>query len=131
MSNTNIYDQHDKHFSHVRAVAIMKGKEHFANVTFKYPKDGAGRVYCYFHIIGLEMVRDFASGYGYDKTTAACEAAVCKLRAPELDDTYGCEKLHKAQTRHVQRVQHIFKDIGGKDWERVLRDAGYTVINVL
>src|SRR3546814_2190612 len=68
---TAIYDQHDKAFARVSAYVVTKDGAHVANVSIKFPADGAGRLYAYVHWIGLEMVRDHANGYGYDKRTAA------------------------------------------------------------
>src|SRR3546814_12330665 len=83
---TAIYDQHYKAFARVSAYVVTKDGAHVANVSIKFPADGAGRLYAYVHWIGLEMVRDHANGYGYDKRTAAvsgCAARILKhLDAP-------------------------------------------------
>ena len=77
---TNIYDLHTKAFSHVSAYVILKDGERVATIALKYPKDGAGRLYAYVHYIGLEMVRDYAGGYGYDKRSAAITRATAKIK---------------------------------------------------
>lgn len=71
-----IYEQHDVAFKHVSAYVVTDAKGAFiAKVAFKYPRDGAGRIYCYLHVIGTRMARGSATGYGYDKKTAAASSA--------------------------------------------------------
>ena len=73
---TTIYELHDKAFPLVRAYALTNKGKHVGLISFKYPNDGAGRLWCYVHIFGLAMARGYAGGYGYDKTSAAACAAV-------------------------------------------------------
>jgi len=73
---TTIYELHDKAFQHVRAYALVHKGQHVGLISFKYPNDGAGRLWCYVHLFGLTMARGYAGGYGYDKTSAAAFAAV-------------------------------------------------------
>jgi hypothetical protein len=75
----NIYEKHQKAFAYVRAYAILANDEKIATVSLKYPKDGAGRLTCFFHVLGYEMVSAYAAGYGYDKTTAAISYAAKKF----------------------------------------------------
>src|SRR5574343_355367 len=70
-----IYEQYEKAFSNVSAYVILKDSEYVATVAFKYPNDGAGRLWCYLHVLGLSMVRAYAGGYGYDKASAAFTSA--------------------------------------------------------
>src|SRR3546814_19140140 len=101
---TAIYDQHDKAFARVSAYVVTKDGAHVANVSIKFPADGAGRLYAYVHWIGLEMVRDHATGYGYDKRTAAvsgCAARILQhLDAPNVSgihlDLLACRPLRPA-----------------------------------
>lgn len=115
---TNIYDLHDKAFSNVQAFVIAKDSERVATVAFKYPKDGAGRLYCYLHILGFPMVRACASGYGYDKRSAAAAAAA------KLVDLSGDHSL--ARKELAQTIKSLITD-GGHSWERPLQDAGFNV----
>ena len=66
-----IYDQHSKAFSHVSSYAIMHRGKPCGVINIKYPKDGAGRLTMFLHLHGSKMVKGTASGYGYDKATAA------------------------------------------------------------
>lgn len=60
----DIYDQHAAAFARVSAYAILKDGDVVARIAFKFPADGAGRLYAYVHWIGTEMARGCASGGG-------------------------------------------------------------------
>ena len=122
-AHKNIYDQHRAAFSNVSAYVVLKDGERVATIAFKYPKDGAGRLQVYIHYIGLEMVKSYAGGYGYDKASAAVESAVKKIKGGECRD----KKLELDASDFVG----LFQDIGGKDWSDVLRDAGFTVLSAV
>lgn len=119
---TAIYDQHEKAFAKVQAFVIAKGGERVATVAIKFPADGAGRLYAYVHWIGLEMVRGSASGYGYDKRTAACASAAERLRKP--DDSAPNKAFQHASFAKFKAAMLLD---GGKHWDNALRDAGFTV----
>lgn len=131
---TKIYKQHDKAFQHVSAYVVTDNAgNRIATVAFKFPRDGAGRLWCYVHFIGLEMVRDYAGGYGYDKRSAAVTYAVGKI--PEYyiaPDSLEWEIAHK---QDIDARANAFKaalaDIGGKDWDAALRDAGFNVLQAV
>jgi hypothetical protein len=108
---TNIYDQHDKAFSQVSASIIIKDGAQVGTIAWKYPKDGAGRLWCYFHIHGQEMVRAYAGGYGYDKKSASLMHAI---------DNSDCEDL-KTVSSELQ---------SGDPW-RFMRDHGYELFNAI
>jgi len=86
----DIYEMHEKAFANVSAFVICKDGDRVATIAIKFPKDGAGRLYAYVHWLGVPMVRGQASGYGYDKRSAAVSDAVRKIsavkemRQPEL-----------------------------------------------
>ena len=119
----DIYDQHAKAFARVEAYVVMRDGERVATIAFKFPADGAGRLYAYVHWIGLEMVRGFASGCGYDKRSAACSGAVYKSRTawghPANAGPWAgfCQALHDGDN--------------GAGWDRCLRDAGFTVLQAV
>lgn len=114
----DIYDQHAKAFARVEAHVILKDGERVATIAFKFPADGAGRLWAYVHWIGLEMVRGYAGGYGYDKRTAACSSVAYKvLEAPNF--------IESAAFWHA-----LAKD-GGNTWDRQLREAGFTVLQAV
>lgn len=76
---SNIYDQHSAAFASVNAYVVVKNGERVATIAFKHPRDGAGKLYAYVHWIGLQMVRGWASGGGYDKHSAAASVAVKQI----------------------------------------------------
>lgn len=116
---SDIYTQHRASFAAVSAFVIAKDGERVATIAFKFPRDGAGRLYAYVHWLGLKMERGQASGGGYDKRSAATAQAARKMRLVGPDDTLpSCELVafHEA-------ISHD----GGNTWERALTDAGFTV----
>lgn len=115
MSSSSIYDLHRAAFARVSAYVIVNhAGDRVATIAFKFPADGAGRLWAYVHYIGAPMVRGYAGGFGYDKRSAACAAAALKLDAgvaPEF-------------------VAALAKD-DGHDWDYQLRQAGYTVMQAV
>lgn len=138
---TNIYDQHSSAFSNVSAFVVLDNDAAFgqsgarvATIAFKFPKDGAGRLYCYLHILGLEMVRGMAGGYGYDKKSAAFDYATRELKPYNLDKSLTHQDYidHKNRLNALrERFQVLAKNMGGKDWQGALRDAGFTVLQAV
>lgn len=121
---TNIFDQYQAAFNNVSAYAVMKEGEIVANIVFKFPKNGAGRVFAYVHWLGLEMVRGSATGGGYDKRSAAVSnAADNAVRTVEID----AEDINLARTTFFRELQ----DADGRDWTWRLRDAGFCVHQVV
>lgn len=110
----DIYDQHKAAFRDVEAYVIAKDGKRVATIAFKFPKDGGGRLYAYVHWLGLEMVRGFTSGGGYDKRSAACSAAAANVLggySPGLGDFLAA----------------LDNGDRGAGWDRCLRDAGFDV----
>jgi hypothetical protein len=122
----DIYDQHKAAFARVSAYVILRNGERVATVAFKFPADGAGRLYAYVHWLGTEMVRGFANGYGYDKGSAACASASRKALAVPRD---------KHDVGEKQGAQYAFwaalQIDGGRNWNDCLRDAGFTVLQAV
>lgn len=118
----DIYEQHAAAFANVSAYVIARDGQRVATIAFKFPRDGAGRLYAYIHWFGLPMVRGFAGGYGYDKSSAACAAAV-----RHLDDT----AFHTAPNPDERNAlgsffSALFRD-NGTAWNDQLRKAGFEV----
>lgn len=111
---TNIYEQFEKHFSHASCYVILKGGDIKGKIAFKYPKDGAGRLTAYVHEYGFEMIKGIASGYGYDKRSAAVRNAVSK-------DNQDSPIYNLLKSREVD----------SKGFDGVLRDAGYQTQGVM
>lgn len=113
----DIYDQHAAAFARVSAYVVLHNGERVATIAFKYPADGAGRLYAYVHWLGTPMVRGHASGGGYDKHTAACASAAKRMGAEH------------GTPESMFRVV-LAKDTGFA-WDRQLRDAGFTVLQAV
>lgn len=131
---TKIYEQHAQAFSNVSAYLATNASGQELKISFKYPKDGAGRLWVYFHYVGLEMVRDYAGGYGYDKASAAINGAIEKITViddPSFSGQQWYEMSRVAYRENVKALQDAFKNIGGKDWKDVLRDNGYKVYSII
>lgn len=129
----NIYDQHDKAFNNVSAYVITEGGERVATVAFKFPKDGAGRLWCYFHVIGAEMARGYAGGYGYDKKSAAVDSAIGNIK--EAAAAYPDEKwsvMHaKALNEKIKRFADAMQGRDGYSWDHNLREAGFNILQAI
>lgn len=124
---SDIYIQHDAAFANVTAFVILHKGKRVATVAFKWPRDGADRLYAYVHWIGLEMTRGFASGGGYDKQSTAAAAATDKMPR-ELDAETGT-RVDPARVYNDFRRAALKDD--GYGWERNLTDAGFTVLQAV
>lgn len=124
MTNS-IYDQHDKAFNQVQAYITFKivdGVPHnIAKIAFKFPKDGAGRLWCYVHVLGTPMARGNANGYGYDKRSAAITIAANNI---------PYDKGSKDEAEIVALQQALF-NCESKGFDRALRDAGYVLLQAV
>ena len=120
---TDTYKLHEKAFANVAAYVIMRGDDNLGSIAFKFPRDGAGRLYAYLHIYGAPMVRGFAGGFGYDKQTAAVADAARKLlKSPE------CEPLVRGNPAwYVPTLIHTLAQDGGHHWDNALRAADFQV----
>ncbi|UYO47791.1 hypothetical protein KQX64_17685 [Rhodopseudomonas palustris] len=124
---SDIYRLHDRAFKDVAAYVVLNGaRERVATVAFKFPRDGAGRLYAYVHWIGLEMVRGYACGYGYDKRTAACASAAQRIAIGNLTGDQWTNKRNEA-TAFVEALA----DDGGWSWDRQLEARGFTVFQAV
>lgn len=118
----DIYAHHDRAFPRVSAFVVARGGKRVATIAFKFPADGAGRLYAYVHWLGVEMVRGFAGGGGYDKRTAACANAAHKaLAMPRDKHDVGDEQA--AEYRFWARLAAD----RGATWDSALREAGFEV----
>ena len=129
----NIYDQHDAAFRHVSASVIARDGKRVATIAFKFPRDGAGRLYAYVHWLGEPMVRGYAGGYGYDKRSAACAYAARKLTCPPASwrshDGIGATIHHEdpAVLHNWRAFRDALTPDDGHEWDSRLRKAGFDV----
>lgn len=120
-----VYETHDKAFANVSAYAIVSDGARVANISFKFPRDGVGRLQCFVHWLGLEMVRGTAGGYGYDKRTAATANAIARAHKAKhalmfAEPGSPMEAFALALARDA-----------GDSWDAALRKAGFDVWQVL
>lgn len=119
---TDIYKQHAAAFSQVSAYAVVRDGQRVASISFKFPRDGAGRLYAYVHWLGTEMVRGYAGGYGYDKKSAAAANAAQKL--------FKTHSPVRALEPFGLFLAHLGQD-NGQHWDNALRNAGFEVWQVI
>lgn len=120
---TDIYDLHGNTFRRVSAYVIARNGERVATIAFKFPADGAGRLYAYVHWLGVPMVRGFAGGYGYDKMSAACLNAVRRIVDPI--DLY--KHMNEESVADYDTFRATLNTDDGQYWDRRLEKAGFTV----
>lgn len=68
------------------------------------------------------MVRGYASGYGYDKRTAACADAMGRM--------FKRDGERPRTDSEAAFVAALIRD-GGNTWDRQLREAGFTVLQAV
>jgi hypothetical protein len=123
----DIYDQHKAAFASVSAFVVMAGAERVATVALKFPRDGAGRLYAYVHLLGVPMVRAFASGYGYDKRSAAVSAAIARIPAADPAEYAADAAVH----RYRSWLKAAAPKMDSCDWTRALEGQGFTVLQAV
>jgi len=122
-----IYNQHAAAFANVSAYVVMHDGQRVATIAFKYPRDGAGRLYAYVHWVGTPMVRGFAAGGGYDKRTAACAAAIAAM----MPGATGHARLMAMADTPFARFARALAVDDGHDWNSQLRRAGFDVLQAV
>lgn len=137
----DIYEQHKAAFARVSAYVILRNGERVATIAFKFPADGAGRLYAYVHWFGTAMVRGHAGGYGYDKRTAACASAVkhffsaaLEAKGVAFDSFYhGFNPPHwkTAERDSFAAFREALEADRGPSWDAALREAGFTVLQAV
>ena len=130
----DIYEQHAKAFARVSAYVILKGGERVATIAFKFPADGAGRLYAYVHWLGAPMVRGHAGGYGYDKRSAACAHAARSLaKAEPVATRSGMDSLAAgaAQRKDFDAFVAALAAGDGHYWDSRLAKDGFTVLQAV
>lgn len=125
---TNIYHQHAAAFSNVSAYAVVDAKgDRIASIAFKFPRDGAGRLYVYLHIFGIGMVRGFADGWGYDKRSASVANASRAALAAMVEKDQTVPPYAKTIADVKAICAALSEGHGGHDWQHELTEAGYRV----
>ena len=102
-------------------------RDRVATIAIKRPTDGAGRLWAYVHWIGAPMVRGYASGYGYDKATAAVASAVVRIDRKALP--FGGEFADAAGG--FDDFVKVLKADTGPRWYDQLEKAGFHVLQAV
>jgi hypothetical protein len=133
MTTSDIYDQYGRAFANVSAFVILdENCALVAKVAIKFPKLGDGRLWAYAHVMGCQMQRHHADGYGYDKRSPAVRGAFAKAtvyRAGEVDDH---EDMRRAYYQPIiDRINAALAASDGEYWDRLLEKAGFTVLQAV
>ena len=125
----DIYDLHARAFKNVSAFVVIDSTgDRVATIAFKFPNDGAARLNCYLHVMGVSMVKGHADGYGYDKKSAAAANAARRVADYSETDRNGHWKQH-AETR--DSIVAALKINGGHSWINELESAGFVVLQAV
>jgi len=130
MTTLTNWQKFDKAFNQVSAFIVLDKdtKELVAKISLKCPKDGAGRLTCYMHIIGSEVQIGTASGYGYDKRTTAIISASEKCYELIIQD----EKWHTLDKGVKSFLNLLRGDVAQSGWQEVINEKnGFIVIQVI
>lgn len=130
---SDIYDQHTAAFAHVSASVILdaEGKK-VGTIAFKFPRGTSTRVYCYLHILGTEMVRGYAGGGGYDKASAAADAA--RRRIIPFDRYQLEEAIKNSAEAPRHPIAEAFSKTRldtGSGWQRAIEELGYRTVQAV
>jgi len=113
---SKLYADIDRHAQRVAAFIVLRGAEHVGTIRIHYPADGAGRLIAYVVDWTLEKPdamrfdeftrwrRGSASGYGYDKASAAMSGATI-AGVTTVDD--GHDWRHHFKTGGLTILQAI------------------------
>jgi hypothetical protein len=131
----DIYDQFDAATRRIGAYALLREGRYAGKIVLHYPADGAGRLHAYVQVFGCTMVRAHASGYGYDKGTAAVYYAAKKIgvEARRIYETEAADARHATPLivrQDLAAVDNGMKSDGGEDWKRQMENAGFQVLTV-
>ena len=130
---TNIYDQHKAAFANVSAYVVLHNGERVATIAFRYPRDGAGRLYAYVHWTGQPMVRGWAGGYGYDKASAACADAARRIYAEtrSIGDDFTVIRNKVEPPPEMEAFRAALSKNDGYYWYDNLHKAGFVVLQAV
>lgn len=130
---TDIYEQHKAAFKMLSAYVVLNSKgDKVATIAIKFPRDGAGRLYAYVHWIGSEMVRGSATGYGYDKCSAACSVAAHNLPFPyQMSESSKPNYVSADSAPFYDAFRYAMMKDDGHYWNQNLEAAGFNVLQAV
>jgi len=117
---TDIYRKFDAATSRTTAVALIYAGKVAGRIVIKFGEAATA----YVQIWGLEMQSGRATGGGYDKATAAVEAAVAKLKPLKAGDDLAAQNAKWA-------LCSAFDGADGRGWEQRLETCGFTIARAI
>lgn len=117
---TDIYTRFDAATSRITAVALIYAGKVAGRVVIKFGEAATA----YVQIWGLEMQSGRATGGGYDKATAAVEAAVAKLKPIRVEADLAVKNAKWA-------LCSAFDGADGRSWEQRLETCGFTIARAI
>ena len=128
MAKLTNWQKFDNAFNLVSAYVVMDQDtmQPIAKIALKYPKDGAGRVNAYIHIVGMEVQHGYAGGYGYDKRTASIIDCIRKM--------FSTVKLQdqNINSKQKQFIELLLSDDAQGGWQEVINhNNGFIVIQAV
>lgn len=118
---TDVYAQFDKAFGNVQAYGLLFGGDPVGRVVFKH---GAA-VTAFVHLTTTEMRKGRAGGGGYDRASAAFDAAAAKVDCPDGERTKSGARAHAALVRALR------PELDGRTWSSRLEAEGFQIVNVI
>ena len=121
---TQIYDQFDSATRGISAVALIRDGRSVGRVVLKFGNAATA----YVQLWGATMTRGRATGYGYDKASAAVGDAARRLLALLLSGEDGGQ----IDPATISAFAEAF-DQGreGRSWQSALEHAGFTLAIVI
>lgn len=120
---TEVYDKFDAAFRHMQAACLILEGQNVGRIALKYGHACTAFV----QVWGAPMQTGRAGGGGYDRATAAIEAAARKLQPEQVNAERRLER--EAMLRLCTAFGPEARD--GIAWASRLEAAGFTVANVL
>ena len=132
-NHRNRMDRLEKASDNVSAYAIFHAGAFAGRMVVVYPRDGAGllRVSLNFTdgpLSGLPRLYGDASGYGYDKRSAAVRDALSAKRIKEAQADYESVLSRKEGFDAACEFAHSARNAvpDGHGWEKILEYLGYS-----
>jgi len=119
------YEKKSAAFPLVASFAIINNGQPVGTLAYKFPKDGAGRLTCFLHFHGYSMTTGYATGYGYDKKSAALEVAASHADLILVND------YTKKSAIDEFPVIKALQNIGGSDAYTVFKQNGFDLFQTI
>ena len=124
MAKLTNWEKFDNAFNLVSAYVVLDQDtmQPIAKIALKYPKDGAGRLHAYIHVIGMDVQHSYAGGYGYDKRTAAIiNASKHCLSVIESKPT-------NTSTKQLEFINLLLSDKAQGGWQEVINPKNNFIV---